>query len=238
MSVSNFEDFNKEFFKKLENSSILDHETYVDNCIDKYNINDYQEIRAIIIYYYWNFYFDSLFSNLINKKSKKDPRKTVLFRYCYKLQRETIGILDEQDYKDYVFCQLKGLKNYIEKTGNLIQVTPNILNFDKGYKRWKYFKYKLNKIKYTNKILPNVNIDILRSFLKKDRIFLEKNLVINKHSLKNNVEKLLLWNRIGNLSIYFLAMNSNLIKKYKDLSVYRFDETGKKIFLSIFPELI
>jgi hypothetical protein len=237
MSFSNLEDFNREFFKKLDFDN-LDHEIYVNECIEKYKISDYQEVRAIIIYYYWNFYFDKLFSNLINKKNKKDPRTSVLFRYCYKLQRDTLGILIEQEYKDYVFCQLKSLKNYIEKTGNIIQVTPNILNFDKGYKRWKYFKFKLNKIKYTNKTLPNVNTDVLRSFLIKDRKFLESKIIINKKIIKDNLEKLLLWNRIGNLSIYFLAFNNHLLKDYKDLSVYRFDDKGKKIFLSIFPELI
>ncbi len=236
MSDSNFEIFNKEFFKKLDR--VDDHESYVDDYIKKYKINDYQEIRAIIIYYYWNFYFDKLFANLINRKSKKDPRESVLFRYCYKLQRDTLGLLEEQEYKDYVFCQLKSLKNYIEKTGNLIQVTPNILNFDKGYKRWKYFKYNLNKKRYSDKILPSINLDLLRSFLKKDRVFLENKMIISKNNIKINVEKLLLWNRIGSLSIYFLAMNNNFVKTYKDLSAYRFDEKGRKIFYSIFPELI
>src|SRR5689334_24894744 len=42
----------------------------------------------------------------------KDPRKSNLFRYCWKLRRETRGLIDPQDYRHYIranltVCQLQ-----------------------------------------------------------------------------------------------------------------------------------
>lgn len=236
----NLSDFNKDFFKKIEMEGNYEHDNFLNYCCKKYHIDDEQEKKSIIIYYYYNFYFDKLFSNLTNKKiniNKKDPRSSVLFRYCYKLQKETNGILDQKEYKDYVFCQLKFFKTYIEKTGKPVQIGPNILNIDKGWKKWKYFKYILNKKKYSDKVLPCINNDILESFLKKDRSFLENKFIINKVNIKDNIDKLILWNKVGSLSNYFMAFNQALINN-KEFTAYRFDDKGKNLYRLIFPELI
>jgi len=238
MVDKNLKDFNKDFFKKYEENTD-DHHVYLKMICDRHNIDNNQEIRALIIFFYWNYYYDKLFPNLITKKSKKekDPRTCSIFKYCYKLQRETNGTLDEQDYKDYVFCQLKFLKSYVEKTNNPVQVTPNILNIDKGWKKWKYFKYILSKKKYSDKAKPFVNNEILKNFLKKDRAFLENK--INIKNIKDHIQDIILWNRLGNISVYFMAFNSKLLKNTnKDYSVYNFDQEGKKLFTFFFPELV
>src|SRR5579885_1638384 len=37
---------------------------------------------------------------------KGDPRKSSLFKYCWKLSRETKGLIDVKDYKLYIAAQI------------------------------------------------------------------------------------------------------------------------------------
>lgn len=240
MTKENMSEFNKSFFKKIEENSTEDYSFYLNDICEKYNITNNQEIRALIIFFYWNYYLEKLFPNLIIRRIKKDkdPRVSSVFKYCYKLQKETNGILSESEYKDYVFCQIKFLKSYIEKTNKPVQVTPNILNVDKAWKKWKYFKYILSKSTHTISAETFVNNDILKNLLKKDRIFIESKIKISIDNIKKHSEQIYFWNKIGNISVYFMAFNfKNSKKNNKDYSVYKFDETGKKLFNTIFPEL-
>ncbi len=79
----------------------------------------------------------------INKN--KDPRKTTLFKYCYKLIKETKGLLsDDKEYYIYIVAQLQILKAMREgKIHALIE--PQILVGDKAWKRWKLWKRKFDK---------------------------------------------------------------------------------------------
>lgn len=234
--------FNVEFFKNIENKE-EDCQSYIDEIISKYNVNDISEVNALVIYYFWNFYFTKLFPNVIEKKVSKnsDPRKSSVFKYCYKLQKETKGILNTSEYKDYVYCQLRFLKSYKDKTSKAVLVSPSILNLDKGWKKYKYFKYLLSKNKQTvQKDDKYVNNDNLKIALNDDKKFLKSKIeILNKENLIKNLNKVLFWHKIGNISVYFLALcdliDKNLIKK--DLSVYKFNKNGYKIYKSIFYEL-
>jgi hypothetical protein len=49
-------------------------------------------------------------TNMQKWRAKGDPRKSLIFKQCYKLVRETQGILEERDYPLYVRAQLEILK--------------------------------------------------------------------------------------------------------------------------------
>lgn len=235
--------FNLTFFKSIEMKEI-DDQKYIEFICSKYKINDSQEINALYIYYYWNFYFNKLFPNIIEKKfsPNKDPRKSAVFKYCYKLQRETNGILKKDEYKDYVYCQLKFLKMYKDKTNNAVLVSPNILNLDRGWKKWKYFKYLLSKNNQSVSVKSKyVNNDNLKISLINDKNYLIKKIgKINKRNISQNINNILFWHKLGDISVYFLAICDLIDKKMinKDLSVYNFDENARKLYNSIFMDLI
>lgn len=243
MSNDVVKNFNLDFFKKIENNE-ADINDYINFVCSKHKIIDGQEINALIIYYFWNFYFNKFFPNVIEKKfsPNNDPRKSSLFKYCYKLQKETKGILTQEDYKDYVYCQLKFIKIYKDKTNNAVLVSPNILNLDKGWKKWKYFKYLMSKnnqaVSKKTKYINNENLKI--SLMNDKKYLVEKIGLINKQNIFKNSNNILFWHKLGNISVYFLAI-CNLIDKKdisKDLSVYKFDENGIRIYNSIFTDLI
>lgn len=231
--------FNLDFFKKLDHNE-TDLDKYINLISSKHSISNKDEIKALMIYYFWNYYFLKLFPNIIERKinNDSDPRSSYLYKYCYKLQKETNGILDEKDYKDYVYCQLKFLKNYREKSNKTIMVTPSILNVDKGWRKWKYFKYLMSKKNQSiDKKTQYVNNDNLKIFLLDDKKFLENKIgKVTSDNIVKNINNIIFWNKIGGVSNYFLAMCGHIDKSKlsKDLSVYNFDSNAIKLFNTIF----
>jgi hypothetical protein len=186
---------------------------------------------------------ENIFPFIISIKNKyNDPRKTSVFKYCYKLQKETNGILDVNEYKDYVYCQLKFLKMYQDRTNKPVQVVPSILNFDKSWKKWKYFKYLTSKSKYSDKRKPNIiNNNNLKIALEKDKKFLSGKLILDNENLLKNKENLIEWHKLGKISYYFVCFTNKILNIARDLSkdysIYKFDKEGEKLFLDIFPDI-
>ncbi len=75
---------------------------------------------------------------------KGDPRKSLLFKYCYKLVRETIGLIPDDQYKFYVLAQIRSLKMISDGTVHAL-IEPGCLVGDKAWRRWKIWKYKFEK---------------------------------------------------------------------------------------------
>ncbi len=84
--------------------------------------------------------------------SSGDPRKSHLFRHCWKMLRETRGILSEADRKLYVIANLVGVKVHNGR------IDPNILSGDQAWKRWKTYKWLYErKLAEKNGEAPNPN---------------------------------------------------------------------------------
>ena len=74
--------------------------------------------------------------NHIRLRKKGDPRKSLLFKYCYKLARETQGLIPDEQYPLYILAQLHILKHIA--TDNLhARIGPEILCGEKAWWRWK-----------------------------------------------------------------------------------------------------
>jgi hypothetical protein len=65
---------------------------------------------------------------------RSDPRKSNLFRHCWKMRRETRGLLFEDDYKHYIHANLTIIK--IHKG----RIEPNSICGDKAWVRYKVWK--------------------------------------------------------------------------------------------------
>ncbi len=76
---------------------------------------------------------------------KGDPRKSLLFKYCYKLLRETQGLIEEGEYKLYLKAQIDLLKS-IDMGGYHPQIVPQCIAGDKAWIRWKIWKKKFDNV--------------------------------------------------------------------------------------------
>lgn len=70
---------------------------------------------------------------------KGDPRKCNLFKHCWKLIRETRGLIDESNYKDYINSNLNILKIHNAR------VEPNGICGDKAWVRFQVWKRLVEK---------------------------------------------------------------------------------------------
>jgi len=80
----------------------------------------------------------------VRLKKTGDPRKSLLFRHCYKLVRDTQGIITDQEYKLYVIAQLQILK--LQTNGQVhALISPECLDFQNGWKRWQVWRRHFDK---------------------------------------------------------------------------------------------
>ena len=74
-----------------------------------------------------------------------DPRKSNLFRHCWRLRRETKGLLQPDQYRQYIHANLMVLKL------NKAAVRPDCICGDRAWIRWKVWERWYNqKIDETN----------------------------------------------------------------------------------------
>lgn len=68
---------------------------------------------------------------------KSDPRKSYLFRYCYKMIKNLRGLIDPTQYRDYISGNI-----LIIKQNNGV-IKPNCLSGDKAWFRYKVYDRKI-----------------------------------------------------------------------------------------------
>lgn len=127
--------------------------------IFEYNMNK-EEILAYKLGLLWMAISNKLFPDYKHSSKypkKGDPRKSSLFKYCYKLAKETKGLIETKDYKLYIAAQLHILKSIqIGQTHPLIG--PWCLVGEKAWVRWKIWKRKYDNIG-KSKTLEEVGLD-------------------------------------------------------------------------------
>lgn len=168
-----------------------------------------------------------------------DPRKSMLFKYCYKLIKETQGLIKPEEYKFYIKAQLDLLKANVEAP----VINPSCLVGDKAWIRWKIWKKELDR--------KNSNIS------KEDTFKIEKNTIIknlnstkefligkfgkdiNKEIISNYKVDISRWINLGKIDPIY-ALLSPWITKYgeviNDFDIYRkfITEDVKEEFKKIF----
>lgn len=78
-------------------------------------------------------------------KTNGDPRKSHLFRICWKLIRETRNMIKDDHYELYIRANLEMLRVMHRATGG-VRIDPQILVGDKAWIRWKMWKRKFDKV--------------------------------------------------------------------------------------------
>ena len=144
---------------------------------------------------------------------KGDPRKGYLFKQCWKLLRETSGLLEEQDYKYYFAAQLKMLKN-VQRSKGHAHVGHNVFVGEKAWVRWKIWKKKFDEATAAMNILPTiVDDDASIKELSRTKGFFKKTAVSNF-----DINDLKIWVNSGNVSLIYIELSPKVKKLAIDLA--------------------
>jgi hypothetical protein len=161
-----------------------------------------------------------------------DPRKSLIFKICYKLARETQGILEEKDYELYIRAQLDILKYIKASDKSNLFLDANCLVGEKAWKRWKLWKKKYDDLaKKPTEIseisLPGVikaidGIERTKEFIVKT-FGAEPSIELYRQAYINN--NLFRWSNFGKISPYYLAISPYIaqIMQPEDLKRLNFD---------------
>jgi len=224
----------------------------------KYNITDPMESKAYKIALIWEDTIREEMPRVQHTKLSKtgDPRKCTLFKYCYKLAKETNGLIDDFHYKWYILAQIHVLKGICDSKGVHARIDCNSITGDKAWKRWQVWESKFKK-----KIVQPYNVEDLDIKAKKSKVLEDldrtRRFIFSQFEVYptiDQIQKLMVdhtlvrWVSLGRLSPFY-ALLSPLLKKcldgrsmedvfHFDLSVYRKSLTLEieELFKEKFPE--
>lgn len=143
-------------------------------------------------------------------KRNSDPRKSTLFKYCYKLAREMKGILEDKDLRTYVRSQIQILKSIREGEIHAL-IEPHCLVGEKAWKRWKIWlrmhNKKLSKALTSDQLGVSTKESKVITELKKTRSFLESKGCLDRRVLSASSKDLQRWSRNGEVSYFYLLLS-------------------------------
>jgi hypothetical protein len=162
---------------------------------------------------------------------KGDPRKTSLFRHCYKLVRECDKYLQNNEYRLYVTAQLQVMKNIDFGEGQAF-VNPNCLVGPKAWNRWLLWKKSFERLQIRTEVIDvHSNKKIIKELTDTKKFLVRKFPNLCKQDIVSCLESraLFRWCARGDVSGYYLvlsplvkACNENLLESFAiDLTFYQ-----------------
>lgn len=140
-----------------------------------------------------------------------DPRKSSLFRYCYKLLRSTNGLILFDQYEWYIKAQLDILKDQAERG-----ITPACLVGIKAWHRWKVWIKKYNNISKVGVAKIEVPDSKIIAKLKRTKEFLinqyKRNPTLDdlNNAVKNRT--MIRWLTLGKVCGYYILLSPLILK--------------------------
>lgn len=176
--------------------------------IIRYKMTDL-EAKAFKISLLWEKLSAKEFPNYSHVKLRKngDPRKSILFRHCYKLVQETKDLIVDADYPKYITAQLHVYKGLPTQRA---LIDPIILTGEKAWRRWNFWKYIYKR----KELIPEdvvitacPNHVILQ--LKKTRDFLFNQFlgIPDESQYKSSRNKLINWLMQDKISPYYAVLS-------------------------------
>lgn len=225
-------------------------EKEIQKMIEKYNMNKLESL-AYKVSLIWLEKSKKIFPNYNHLKLRKgDPRKSLIFKVCYKFVRETQGFVLEDDYPLYVQAQLDILRHInIGNEHPLIDV--GCLVGDKAWKRWKLWKKKYDTASQIKSKSPQIKVQNSKIYeaLKRTKEFIKQSIGdkpnIEQYKSFESNQQLYRWINFGKISPYYLVLspyiekiiNKEKIKKLNfDLNIYKtgIDDNVKIFFKGLF----
>lgn len=148
-----------------------------------------------------------------------DPRKSNIFRQCWRLRRETRGLLQPEEYRLYIRANLCILKL------NKAYVSPNAVCGDKAWMRWKvwerWYKNKLSDLACKAPSVGYTNPKVVKEIDRTKRFLFEKcEGQPTKEKILDFVESGIFkfWVLTGKITQYYVVCSPFLKEKVKELS--------------------
>lgn len=164
-------------------------------------------------------------------KPDSDPRKTILFKYCFKLAKEMKGLLPDSDISLYVRAQIQVLKSINDgKIHALIE--PACLVGDKAWRRWKLWKSRYDRRvacpRTSEEMCVRATEGKINSEIKATKSFLDRMNCLTFEGLSSRKQDLQRWMKSGEISCFYLVLSpwikeivGNPIKMDFDYFYYR-----------------
>jgi len=156
--------------------------------------------------------------NTTNYPRKGDPRNSSLFKYCYKLQRDTKGLIIPGEYKLYIMAQLHILKA-IEINNSHPYIAVQCLVGDKAWVRWKVWKKNFDNIQKAKTLkevsLEKTDIVTIKTELEQTKKLLESK-IKNEAQFIEMAREIERWVSFGKVSGFY-AVLSPWAKKHCDM---------------------
>ena len=147
-----------------------------------------------------------------------DPRKCHLFKQCWKLRRQTRGLLKEEEYPLYITANLMVLQHYNGYMG------INTICGDKAWIRWKVWKRHFDKkmAQINNSPPPPITDSIVaRELLRTKRLIYEHcEGAPTKEKIQTLIEKgqFKLWILQGKVSMYYVVLSPYVLDDVQRLA--------------------
>jgi hypothetical protein len=162
----------------------------------------------------------------VKLKRNIDPRKSSLFKYCFKLSKEIKGIIPDNEIQMYVRAQIQVLKA-IRHGGVHALVEPHCLVGEKAWRRWKFWKYrhdrKLGMIPNSDEMQIRTPEGKIKSEIASSLDFLTKMGCLDFKILDLKREELRRWHKSGKVSSFYMVMSPWVRKIFGDPSNLDFD---------------
>jgi hypothetical protein len=219
-------DSNPQEIKDMRLDAIVDYEM------------DELEAKAYKLCLIWLDRSRKIFPDYQHTKLKRgDPRKSLVFKMCYKLVRETNGVIPDEEYPLYIRAQLDVLRHIVVNSKAHVLIDPGCLVGDKAWVRWKLWKKKYDTVSQKPQEVSQVThpgIAKALDGLEKTKEFITKtfgaNPSIDKYQESKTNNNFYRWVNLGKISPYYIAISpfvakiftaDDLAKLNFDLSVYR-----------------
>jgi hypothetical protein len=215
--------------------------------IIKYKLNR-QEALAYKLCFVWLELAQREFPNYKHIKMRKtgDPRKSIIWKHCYKLILSTKGLIEPKDYRLYILAQLRSLGSYSEN-GIHPLIEPHILTGKNSWKRWTIWKAKYDrKQKLEQKNSKDFQVDSfkLKCDLAATKRFLNNRIELTKEAFSKILQDRTLhtWVITGRVSPYFILLNPILKEMItnptevfnRDFQIYLIDDNVIEIYEEVF----
>jgi hypothetical protein len=174
---------------------------------------DEMEAKAYKLMLLWHQLSHKYFPDVNRGNSYKgDPRKSMAFKICYKLVRETFTYLEEKDYPLYVRAQLEVLKHISTQQNTNVLIDPNCLVGNQAWKRWLLWKNRYEKkLKKPEQNQQKSQIGETKAIqgLRTTKDFMVKNFGINYKAQHLEVRKkdIINWINFGKISPYYIVLS-------------------------------
>jgi len=164
----------------------------------------------------------------VRLKRNSDPRKSLLFKYCFKLAREMSGILADNEISLYIRAQIQILKAIREGEIHAL-IEPHCLVGDKAWKRWKFWKYRYDKRLKVAPMSDEMNIRTSEGKIKAEIVssfeLLSKRGIDSAEEMKARKEELKSWIKNGEISHFYAVLSPWMRSSFDSMDDLGIDET-------------